>query len=162
MKKPILLYLLLLLFPLSVIAQEMKPEVIAASGNTFETSGGQVSWTLGEVVIETFSSGSFSLTQGFQQSVITAVVGYIDPVIQLPVNVYPVPATSYVNVELLEIQKSLSVELYNMKGIRVLSQPVNTTRLQIDLNALPAAEYILKIISADNKMIKSYTIVKQK
>jgi hypothetical protein len=161
MKKPIFLYLLLLLFPLSVIAQEVKPEVIAASGDTYKTASNQISWTLGEVVVETYSAGASILTQGFQQPGIMVEVGYTDAVIQLSMNVYPVPATSYVNVEFQEILENLSVELYNMKGMRVHAQPVNSRRLQIDLNALPAAEYILKIISADNKMIKSYTLVKQ-
>ena len=161
MKKPIFLYLLFLLFPLSVIAQEAKLEVVASSGSTFETANGQVSWTLGEVVIETFSTGSFSLTQGFQQPGITVESGYIDPVIQLSVKVYPVPSTSFVTLEFQEIPQGFSVELYNIQGTRINSVPVNSTRLQIDLNAIPAAEYILKIISADNKMIKSYTIVKQ-
>ncbi|MBN2272954.1 MAG: T9SS type A sorting domain-containing protein [Bacteroidales bacterium] len=161
MKKPIFLYLLLLLFPLSVLAQEVTPEVIASSGDTYKTANNQISWTLGEVVIETYIAGSSVLTQGFQQPGIMVEVGYSDPVMQLQMNVYPVPATSYVTVEFQDTGESLSVELYNMQGGRVHAQPVNSQRLQIDLNALPAAEYILKIVTADHKMIKSYTIIKQ-
>ena len=162
MNKPIFFYLLLLMFPLSVLAQEVPPEVIASSGDTYKTASNQMSWTLGEVVVETFSAGPSILTQGFQQPEIKVESGYSDPVIQLQLNVYPVPATSYINVEFQDFRENLSVELYNMQGIRVHSQPANAQILQVDLNALPAAEYILKIVSADNKMIKSYTIVKQK
>ena len=160
MNKPILLYLLLL-FPLSVMAQELKPHVIASSGDTYTTASNQISWTLGDVVVGTYSTGAATLTQGFQQPGLTVEVGYSDPVISLSMNVYPVPATSYVTVEFQEIRENLSVELYNLKGVLVHAQPVNSPRLQIDLNGMPAAEYILKIISADNTMIKSYTIIKQ-
>jgi hypothetical protein len=154
--------LLLLLFPLSILAQDVKPDVIASSGDTYETASNQMSWTLGEVVVETYSVGPSILTQGFHQPEIKVESGYTDPVIQLQMSVFPVPATSYVTVEFQDIVENLSVELYNMQGSIVYTQPVNSQRLQINLNALPAAEYILKIISTDNTMIQSYTIVKQK
>jgi hypothetical protein len=162
MNKPIFLYLLLLLFPLSILAQDVKPDVIASSGDTYETASNQMSWTLGEVVVETYSAGPSILTQGFHQPEIKVESGYTDPVIQLQMSVFPVPATGYITVEFQDIAENLSVELYNMQGSIVYTQPVNSQRLQIDLNALPAAEYILKIFSTDNTMIQSYTIVKQK
>jgi hypothetical protein len=162
MKKPFFFYLLLLLFPLSVIAQEVTPEVIASSGNSIKTSGGQVSWTLGEVATETFTAGETILTQGFLQSEISVETRYTDPVLQLAMKVYPVPATGFVTLDFQEIQEGLSVELYNVQGTKVISHAVNSERFQIDLSALPSSEYILKIISVNNKMIKSYTIIKQK
>jgi hypothetical protein len=151
----------MLLFSLSVIAQEVKPEVIASSGDTYKTTSSQISWTLGEVVMETYNAGAMTLTQGFHQPGVKVDAGYSDPVIQLSVKLYPVPATRYVMLEFQEIQEGLSVELYDMKGNRINVQPVNSQRLQIDLNTLPAAEYILKIVSAENKTIISYIIIKQ-
>ncbi|OQX82230.1 MAG: hypothetical protein B6D64_00925 [Bacteroidetes bacterium 4484_276] len=47
--------------------QSVSPEVIATSGGYFENAEISLSWTLGETVTETFSSGNVTLTQGFQQ-----------------------------------------------------------------------------------------------
>jgi hypothetical protein len=161
MKKPIIICLFSLLFHLSAAAQEVKPEVISSAGGTFQNTGSRLSWTLGEPAIATFATGSAMLSQGFQQPEIVVENGYSDPVIEFSVKAYPVPATAAVTFEFSEIQKGLTVEVYNLQGTRVYAGPVVATRLQVDLKTWPAAEYILKIVSADNKMIQSFTIIKQ-
>ncbi|MBN1414912.1 MAG: T9SS type A sorting domain-containing protein [Bacteroidales bacterium] len=160
MKNKSYLHLLLLLFPFSVIAQEVNLEVVATSGSTFETANNQISWTLGEVVIETFSTGSFTLTQGFHQPGLLVALDYADPVLELSVKVYPVPFTSFVNLSFDEMLQEYSVELYNINGSRIHTEPVISPEIQLDLSALPAAEYILTITAADNKIIRSFKIVK--
>ena len=55
-------------------AQSIERQVIAASGNFDTTANLQVSWTLGETVIETFSNSSITLTQGFQQPDISQII----------------------------------------------------------------------------------------
>jgi hypothetical protein len=52
-----------------VQSQSLSPTVIASSGGYFTGTGASLSWTLGEIVTETFSNGSYILTQGFQQPV---------------------------------------------------------------------------------------------
>lgn len=48
-------------------AQSLSPQVIASSGGYYSNGSGSLSWTLGETMTETFTSGSPQLTQGFQQ-----------------------------------------------------------------------------------------------
>jgi hypothetical protein len=51
-------------------------EIISTNGSYNEFSGGSISWTMGEPIIETQSNGSNDLTQGFQQAdlnVITSI-----------------------------------------------------------------------------------------
>jgi hypothetical protein len=43
-------------------------EVVATSGDYFEGPNTSISWTLGEIATETYSSGNYLLTQGFQQA----------------------------------------------------------------------------------------------
>jgi len=58
-----------MLFVLSVNAQA-KQEVIASAGG-YNTGGGvSISWTLGETIIPTYTSGNLILTHGFQQQLI--------------------------------------------------------------------------------------------
>lgn len=58
-----------------LIAQTTSPEVIASSGGYYEGTSASLSWTLGEVATETYTSGGITLTQGFQQPISVSVTG---------------------------------------------------------------------------------------
>ena len=51
----------------SLIAQSIDRQVISSAGDYSDNGSIKVSWTLGEPVIETFTNGNITLTQGFQQ-----------------------------------------------------------------------------------------------
>jgi len=51
-----------------VCSQSVTPDVIASSGGNYNGSGANLSWTVGELVTETYSAGNTTLTQGFQQT----------------------------------------------------------------------------------------------
>ncbi len=160
MKKQIVILLIILAFPLVIAAQTVMPQIIASSGSSYETPSAQLDWTLGELITETYTAGSIILTQGFHQPEISVETGYSDPDIQLSVNVFPVPSSSYITVEFNEIWQGMTIELFNLQGIRISSTPVINQRVEINLLDLPSAGYILKVITNENKMIKSYTIIK--
>ena len=67
MKKLPLLFLGLILNCLT-FGQSISPEVIASSGDHFTGTDAQLSWTIGELVIDTYTNGSTQLTQGFHQT----------------------------------------------------------------------------------------------
>lgn len=67
MMKKIFQTTLILLIPLFLGAQSVSPEVISSAGDYFEGANASLSWTLGEIATETFSNGSVTLNQGFQQ-----------------------------------------------------------------------------------------------
>ncbi|MEA3444439.1 MAG: T9SS type A sorting domain-containing protein, partial [Bacteroidota bacterium] len=51
-----------------VHSQIVSPEVVATAGGYVEGAGVSVSWTLGEISVETYTAGNVVLTQGFQQT----------------------------------------------------------------------------------------------
>ncbi|OQX74286.1 MAG: hypothetical protein B6D61_11720 [Bacteroidetes bacterium 4484_249] len=63
------------LLSLTVAAQSTSPDVIASSGEYYENANNSISYTLGEIAVETYSNGSNILTQGFQQPVSVAITG---------------------------------------------------------------------------------------
>lgn len=65
--KKIILIIIGGLLTVGVIAQSTSPEVIASSGDYYESANASLSWTMGELATETYSSGVNTLTQGFQQ-----------------------------------------------------------------------------------------------
>ncbi len=68
MKKLILSITLLSIATLG-FSQQITRSVVASSGNYSTNSGVNISSTIGEAMVTTLSSGSFTLTQGFQQPV---------------------------------------------------------------------------------------------
>jgi hypothetical protein len=72
-------------------AQAFLPSVIASDGNFASTPSGSISWTLGEVITETFSDPSNIFTQGFQQPK-EFNTGVVDQQSKSLVKYYPNPA----------------------------------------------------------------------
>ncbi|MCB0683669.1 MAG: hypothetical protein KDC32_22625, partial [Saprospiraceae bacterium] len=71
-------------------SQSLAPEVIASAGEHFATANAQLSWTVGEPVIETYTGSTAQLTQGFHQTNLT-VVAVNDPTAAFQVSVFPNP-----------------------------------------------------------------------
>lgn len=93
-------------------SQSLSPTVIASSGGYFTGTGASLSWTLGEIATETFSNGSYILTQGFQQPVEGIVITGIS--LDLLVYLEGPFGTSEMNT------------LLNSAGIIPLSHPYNS------------------------------------
>jgi hypothetical protein len=152
-----------LLLSLTGYSQELSPQVIASSGDSYEANGIILSWTLGEPVTETFSAGNVTLTQGFHQGDITVTSTRTDEFTEMNINVYPNPAGEFVNIDVEgKPNEILTVELFSLSGEKVLIRKDFRTEKyqQLQLKDLPAGTYILKIIN--NEKVKTYKIVKMK
>ena len=98
MKKALLLFIALASHH-SLFAQTLSPFVISSSGNYSLTGNTSLSSTTGESsMIQTFSSGSSILTQGFQQPNDLSV-GIVDPENYFAILWYPNPSSGLLNLE---------------------------------------------------------------
>lgn len=159
--------LLLLLFSLGVgtcFAQSITPEVIAPAGDYFVNGSNALSWTLGEPVIETFSSVNNKLSQGFQQPyyIVTDISENKNE--QLQISVFPNPVVEYINISINGlIQNSpFTLELLDATGKVVLQSKVHnpSSTTQFPLGKLPVATYFLNIYSSEKAIFKTYKIQK--
>ena len=110
---------------MGVSAQSISPEVIASSGEHFEAGNAQLSWTIGEPMIETYTAGSNMLTQGFHQTelMITSIEEENTP--NLQVDVYPNPVRENVNIDLKGNEEELQMDLYDMKGKQLINKQIS-------------------------------------
>ena len=110
---------------------------IASSGDHFTGTNAQLSWTIGETMIETFGNGSNQLTQGFHQTnlMVTAVEDLSE---SFQVSVFPNPATDVLNIEWSEISDPLTLTLYDATGKLLLRQKAldKTMTKTLDLTGL--------------------------
>lgn len=60
----------------------------------------------------------------------------------LGLNIYPNPSKGVFNIELKDIGKNASLEVFNTMGTRVISQPYKS---EIDLSSQPKGVYFIKV-----------------
>lgn len=162
MKKPLLLFLSLFLWSLGY-SQSVSPEVTASAGDHFTGTNAQLSWTIGETMIETYVNGSNQLTQGFHQTnlMVTAVEDLTE---SFQVKVFPNPATDILHIEWSEISDPLTLSLYDATGKQLIMKKVvdQTMSKTLDLTTYAAGSYLLQLSNPAEKTIKTFKILKIK
>ena len=109
MKRILLLVTVILFFLNNIFGQE----VISTAGKTQSNSGYEVSWTLGEPVIKTFSAGNSILTQGFHQSkLIITAIGEISEQNNL-ISVFPNPTNEFAIVKFNTLPERNKYKLFD-------------------------------------------------
>lgn len=144
--------------------QSISSSVIATAGGSSEAGGINLSWTMGELAIETFSTDNLVLTQGFQQGYYE-ITSIDDPLTKLiDLQIYPNPAIDFINI-LIENHdaKSIKIELYSIDGKLVTNEQWENTGspYQFKLNRFSSNQYILKVIDLDNGISNSFKIIKR-
>jgi len=152
MKKRLFIFPILFVFFDSIgLAQQLTPMVISSSGGTYDNSAGILSFTTGELsVIETYSSPSFFLTQGFQQpwELSTSIYPSLDA--EILFGIQPNPSDGYFWL----ITKAESSYLIDWKIVSVLGKEIlqgkfehtgHTTAEPIDLTSVPSGTYFISI-----------------
>ena len=166
MKKTFLILLYLFAFS-RVYCQSNQPEIIATSGGYFKPllSTPSLSWTIGENIVETYSSANNFLTQGFQQGHYNAVA--IDESIDknLSINVFPNPTTDFITISiksLIEKDNVFFIELYDLQGKILYTVNYNQNEFKLDMLTYPAGTFLLKIMTKGNKCLQNFKIQKNK
>jgi len=72
------------------------------------------------------------------------------------IEIYPNPATSYLNVQINEGERNSTLSIYNTQGSLVKTVPVNSDSEEIDVSELPAGVYILKLHDERVPFIKQF------
>ncbi len=149
-----------------VSGQSISSYVVASAGESVEAGGLNVSWTLGELAIETLedNDNTLILTQGFQQGYFE-ITSIGEPLSNnFILKVYPNPASEFVWVALeSEEIKDAIVELYNMEGKLVYNSKLNVVEgpNKIDLNSLSSSQYILRISDATGNVLQTFKLIKR-
>jgi hypothetical protein len=163
--KRIIALLFMLAVPALLIAQQLERDVVA-TGGAYETSANMsLSYTVGEPVIETKSTSSLVLTQGFQQTNVEPV-GIEVPAKNLSISAYPNPTASRVVLELETAkEKKVSVQVFDVQG-KALKAPVTKEALQgeqrftIDLSEYAAGTYMLGLTNTKGKRLHTIKVQK--
>ncbi|MBN2774510.1 MAG: T9SS type A sorting domain-containing protein [Prolixibacteraceae bacterium] len=147
---------------LTFSSQLFSQEVIASGGGCFNSSELQISWTLGEPVIETCESGKFCLTQGFHQSIL--IVTAVSAISEMFVDIkaYPNPITTVINLS-VETEKFVhwSYCLFDAEGKLLDKKNIESNHTLIPMQLFVASNYLLQV-KKDDRTIKTFKIIKSR
>lgn len=157
MKK--LLVIIIIVLSGTLCAQELSPVLLSNSGGYYSNTSASLSWSLGEIAIETIGNASTTLTQGFQQYFdITTVINALEN--NYEISVYPNPFTDYFFVKAVS-SETFYISIIELSG-KTLIEPVKCTGTnRVDISSYPAGVYLLIISDSNNAKTQSFRIIKQ-
>lgn len=146
------------------LAQSVEPEVYATSGDHYTGTNAQLSWTIGEPVIETVSNTNNIITQGFHQTSYDITSIKENPDLGYNISVFPNPVsnTLQINISSAVDNSNLQIELMDITGKILINEKIAGTIITYQLNMREYApgSYFLRITNKKEQLINSYKIQK--
>jgi hypothetical protein len=144
----------------SSLAQSLTPTVVSSTGDYYVGSAATLSWTLGEVVTDTYNGTSNQLTQGFHQPDLRFSV-LEDLATEMTLNLYPNPTNGLVSFEVKNNLNTLQVSILDLSG-RIIYNSTYAAEsvLQIDMSSYASGIYFMHVTSETNQKIKTLKIEK--
>ena len=152
-----LIIILILFLAGSVVSAQ---QVVSSNGDSKSAAGVEVSWTLGEAVIETLISGSNTLTQGFHQTkiTITALSEILFP--GLDIKVFPNPTPEIITIQFSEYMEGSRYWLYDLRGKLLENKLISSADMEINMKNYASGQYILKLTNKSRQSIQTFQIIK--
>ena len=138
-----IILLVFLVITVTLTGQEIQQQVIATAGNYSESETVSVSWTLGEVAIETFKNESITLSQGFQQGDLTINTLVEESLLDFSLSAYPNPVLDRLTVEF--DMDNLPYQVVDLNGKVILNGTLYTRGGTIDFSRVSEGVYFLVI-----------------
>ena len=145
-------------------------QLFGAAGGTEEATSGQtLSYSMGELFVNTESNFGQVFTQGFQQGDLFKVLDVVSlEDLKFDVSVFPNPTSSYLHVKVDTDNKAVYgkdyvVELYDLVGkkLNVPMTYVDGKTLQLDVQYLPTGAYVAKVYGVQNaNWVSSFKVTK--
>lgn len=146
---------------LSAQAQSLQPGLLSASGGSGTAGTGSLQWSVGELVVQTFSGGGQQLTQGFHQNGMALTPVFEVGQWSVSIDVFPNPSTEQITIQ--RKGKDLPEQrfaLFNLLGQSQLSGWLRDELTTIYLNTLPAQIYFLQIFGDAGQQLAVFKIQK--
>jgi hypothetical protein len=136
-------------------------QVISSAGVSGSNANGSISSTVGELVIDTKTAGSTTITQGFHQTKLTVTAIQELKGLDFSITAFPNPTNDFVTIKIEDGKPSkMTYSLFDSNGKSIQNGTLIDNEAEISFISLNPATYILKIMK-NGKEIKTLKIVKQ-
>jgi len=136
-------------------------ETIPVSGGEATGAGGEVSYTIGQLVYTNPTTAAGSLNQGIQQSIEFVTLSNPElTAVTLNAVTYPNPTRDFIILTLKDANLTgLSYVMVDLLGRLVNKGTVATFETKIEMKSLPIGVYILRV-QQNNQALKTFKIIK--
>lgn len=157
------LYLLLTFFTIIPTFGLMAQSTVLATGGNTQTSAGSVSFSVGQLLVQTLQNSSGSVSFGVQQAFEFQTLSLEDfSGIALKLKSYPNPTHDFVFLFLpaQEQTGNETYELYDLSGRKLRSGTLTGEETSVSFQNLPASIYLLNV-NREGNTIKTFKIIKK-
>jgi len=151
----------MILMASTCLSQSIDKNTFASSGESYSTNTHRLDFTIGEAVIQTYTSANNIITSGFHQPILTVEVINGISNLQIDVSIYPNPTSSFINLNLGDNESldGFIIGLFDFQGRQLQRLELNNTNShKINLAQYREGIYILTI--SKNDRVTSYKINK--
>jgi len=165
MKYGVLVFILALgLFSFrNIFSQTLQNDVLASAGDSFTMNNAEVTWTLGESVIESYRAGNIFISEGFHQPLYKffEISENGSPAFQAII--YPNPATAFIQIDLAGSgdQEDFRLILSTIIGKVLINQSINSKITErLDLSGYSEGILLMKIIRLRDGSQRVFKIIR--
>ena len=131
-----------------------------STGGNVSSSGGSMSYSVGQVFSSIYQGDQGNIVEGYQQSYAIALLGGIDDKLEAALSVYPNPTVASLTLKIDDYKKDdLSYKMFDLKGNMIVSHRITDAETLIDMKALPTAVYFISILDKE-ALLKTFRVIK--
>lgn len=147
----------LVLFSLFAVVSVSAQEVVSTQGGSYSNASAKIDFTIGEVIINTGTDGTNSLTQGFHQTNWN-FLGLENFVPNYEAIVFPNPTSDVLNIRTSSFQ-NVTYTMYDAQGKLVMQNMLSAEQTPIQVSQLAPGNYSL-MLNNEKQLLKSFKLVK--
>ncbi len=133
--------------------------LVSTGGDFFSNNTGQLSVSIGELVTETYSNSTHTLTQGFQQTgLVVTSLGELSKVEQL--RVFPNPSSDFVVIATSQDQE-YEFRLFDSQARGIVSGRLTGTSTKLILKNYAKGLYFLELRDRAGVLHSTHKIIKR-
>lgn len=152
----------LTIFCLGIFLDMFAQQSVHTSGGNGNGSGGSVSYSIGQISYKATVGTNVKVIEGVQQPFEIQIITGLNNQLanDLNIKVYPNPTLDFITLNVDDLsQGNIYFRLYDMHGRLIENGEVLQNQTQLNLNFLPAAPYLLKVLSRKRE-IRTFKIFK--
>ncbi|WP_019038599.1 T9SS type A sorting domain-containing protein [Psychroflexus tropicus] len=153
-------FYLVLVFIAGMSLNTVAQQITLTSGGNAISSGGSLSFSIGQVSYNSYSSSSGQLSEGVQQSFEVSTLSVEKPIAAFSLAIYPNPTSKFISMDFKnQFEGGYHFKLFDMQGKLLIEQDVHNQNTRIDLREFASSTYILNLFK-NNSIIQSFKILK--
>ena len=145
------------LFSLFATISVSAQEVVSTQGDSYSNAGGNIDFTIGEVIINTGTNGINDLTQGFHQTNWN-FVGLEDHAPSYEAIIFPNPTSEVLNIRTSTFE-NVTYTLYDAQGKLILQDKLSAEQTPIQVSQFAQGSYSLTL-SNKTQNLKIFKLIK--